>query len=69
MVVDENGAAVFLAQLELAMRDAKERVALMEHRAPRVSKRRRARLGLGVIRQTELCFKIFHAWLSEAAPA
>ena len=69
MVVDENGAAIFLAQLELAVRDAEESVALMEYRAPRVSERRRARLGRGVIRQTELCFKIFHALLIEAAPA
>ena len=60
MVEDENGAAVFLAQLQLAVRDPKESVALIEYRPPRVSDRPRALLGLGVIRQTELCFQVLH---------
>ena len=68
MVVDENRAAVFLAQLELAVHDAEESVALTEYRAPRVSERRRARLGRGVIRQTELCFKIFHGFVDQGRP-
>ena len=46
MIEDENGAAVFLAQLQLAVRDAKESVALLENSAPRVSDRGRARAQL-----------------------
>ncbi len=60
MVENQNCAAVFLAQFQLAVGDTEKRVALMEYRAPRVSDRRRARLGVGMIRERELCFQVLH---------
>ncbi len=60
MVEDQNGAAVFLAQFQLAVGDTKESVALIEYRAARVSERRRARLSLTEIDEPEFRFEIFH---------
>src|SRR5580704_10490999 len=59
VIEDQNGPAVFLAQFELAIRDAKESVALLENSAPRVSDRSGALLSFDQIKQPEFRFEVF----------
>lgn len=57
-------AAVFLAQLQLAVCDAKKGVALIEYRAARVSKRGGADLGLIMTPEAEFRFEVFHFFVA-----